>query len=155
MNNYEFTTNDEFMRQIPLLNYLNIITSLNMVKNPLNDMFFTDRGLVNFDYSGYLNNRFLIGSMKNPALGRLEFILKRQEQKFAASSYINCSKNCDYLSPVGGNFYGTYDGCANPYHQSKCAFCGSVIGAHAYNVLSNPEAKKFMPDTVNQMLPVI
>lgn len=59
------------------------------------------------------------------------------------------------MSPVGGNFYGTYDGCANPYHQSKCAFCGNVIGAHAYNVLTNPDAKKFMPDTVNQMMQTI
>ncbi len=81
--------------------------------------------------------------------------MKRQSQNFAASSYINCSKNCDYISPVGGNFYGTYDGCANPYHQSKCAFCGNTIGAHAYNVLTNPEAKKFMPNTVHEMLPII
>jgi hypothetical protein len=147
-NNFSFTTNEEFMKQLPLLNYLNIFVASCRAKNPLNDMFFNRDGNVENDYAAFLNNRFLIGSMKNPALGRLEFILKRQSQNFAASSYINCSKNCDYISPVGGNFYGTYDGCANPYHQSKCAFCNNTIGAHAYNQLTNPEAKKFMPNNV-------
>ena len=71
MNNYEFSNNDDFMKQIPLLNYLNIIASLSLIKNPLNEMFFIDEGRIPANYSDFLRNRYLIGSMKNPALGRL------------------------------------------------------------------------------------
>jgi hypothetical protein len=133
------------MNQLPLLNYLNIFVASCRVKNPLNDMFFNQDGHVENDYASFLSNRFLIGTMKNPALGRLEFILKKKSQNFAGSSYVNCSNTCDYISPIGGNFYGTYDGCAHPRSQSKCAFCGGVIGALGSNGLTNPEAKIFMP----------
>jgi len=62
-----------------------------------------------------LNKKYLIGSMQNPALGRLNFILKRHKQKFMASSYMSCSAKCDYLAPVGGVFYGgKSDGCPQP-----------------------------------------
>jgi len=109
-------------------------------------MFFDERGQIPFDIADWLGQRYLIGSMQNPALGRLEFILKRHIQGFAGSSYINCSGTCDYLAPVGGTFYGgKNDGCQNPYHQQKCPFCGGVIGAHAYNQLTNKEARKFLP----------
>ena len=147
-------TTTEFMNQMPLLNYLNIIISMRFQLNPLMEMFFNN-GLVENDFANWINQRFLVGSMQNPCLARLQFILKRHTQNFVASSYINCSKNCDYLCPVGGTFYGTNDGCANPYHQNKCPLCGGIVGAHAYNQLTNKQAQKFLPAQVQNMMPII
>jgi len=63
-------TTTEFMNQMPLLNYLNIIISMRFQLNPLMEMFFNN-GLVENDFANWINQRFLVGSMQNPCLARL------------------------------------------------------------------------------------
>ena len=55
------------------------------------------------------------------------------------NSYTICSNTCDYIGPVGGTFYGKNDGCAHPLNNANCPFCGGLLGAHAYNVLTNAD----------------
>lgn len=68
-------------------------------------MFF-DKGKVPKDFNSYFANKFVIGSIKHPIVTRLEFFLRRHQQKYIPSSYVKCSVNCDYFNPVGGTFYG-------------------------------------------------
>jgi hypothetical protein len=70
-----------------------------------------------------LKNLYLIGSIKNPALQRIEFILEKHKQNLQGSSYLLCSEKCDYVAPIGGNFYGIDDGCKHPTSFTTCPFC--------------------------------
>jgi len=54
--------------------------------------------------------------------------MERKAKNYIASSYTNCSKTCDYIGPIGGSFYGTYDGCLHPMNQNTCPLCGGVMG---------------------------
>ena len=82
------------------------------------DMFFKKNGLPFENYWEQLNKKYLLGSFRNPALIRINFILKRQKLGFSGASYLTCSNNCDFILPVGGNLLGGApgtDGCQNPY----------------------------------------
>ena len=75
--------------------------------------------------STYLKDKFCIGNIPHPAVARLNFFLKRHENNFKANSYIKCSEKCDFIVPVGGNFYGVNDNCRNPIDIRKCPYCKS------------------------------
>lgn len=68
------------------------------------------------------------------------------------NSYTICSNVCDYISPVGGTFYGKNDGCAHPLNNATCPFCGGILGAHTYNVLTNADkgARVILPKDIEQ-----
>jgi hypothetical protein len=92
-------------------------------------MFFSQNGKYEKNLSSKLNKSYLVGSLKNPALKRVEFILERHKQNLTGSSYLLCSNRCDFITPIGGNFYGSSDGCKHPTSFAKCPFCCEVIGA--------------------------
>ena len=50
-----------------------------------------------------------------------------------------CSGTCDYIGPVGGNFYGSSDGCPHPTNKAVCPFCRGQMGVNSSNVLINAE----------------
>lgn len=82
----------------------------------------------------------MIGTIKNPAAIRLDYILKTLNKigvKLVGGSFIICSNTCDFITPVGGNFYGKFEGCPHPTQSTFCPFCKGILGAQAYNVLVN------------------
>jgi hypothetical protein len=120
------------------------------------DMFFQKNGMPFDSYFDELNKKYLIGSFKNPHLLRINFILERHKLKCKGSSYLICSNSCDYISPVGGNIFGVYEGCQNLLKYSQiCNYCGAQFGSTGhlhidnpaeYTMLINPESKIFKPD---------
>jgi len=58
------------------------------------------------DYFAWIQNRFLIGNIVNPSLARIDFLMKKKSLGFCGRSYTICSKDCDNIGPIGGNFYG-------------------------------------------------
>lgn len=109
-------------------------------------MFFTADGLVALNYADWIANRYLLGGIPHPALLRLEFIRKQHQKKRYGNSYTICSASCDYLTPIGGNFYGGDDGCAHSINSSKCPYCDGVVGAVSYNKLVREEEGARMID---------
>ena len=99
-------------------------------------MFFTADGYIPKNYADWIGDRYLLGGTPHPALLRLEFIRKQHLKNRSGNSYTICSANCDYLTPIGGNFYGGNDGCAHSIDMAKCPYCGGVVGADSYNKLA-------------------
>lgn len=97
---------DQAMRFIPMLNYVNVLVACRREKSSLVGIFFQPNGQICENYDRWLKDRYLPGSIENPCLSRIDYILKREDEGFSSKAYLLCLNKCSYTTPVGGHFYG-------------------------------------------------